>query len=85
VTSSGSQSGITFEIWCLFTKKPGVEDGEVLTEEKGDPDAVSAEIFHLWMVDGADKKGERVWLDESEWAHLSGELEQVSLGGSQVY
>jgi hypothetical protein len=49
MTSYGSQSGSTFEIWHLFMEGPGVEDGEVLTEEKGDPDAASAENFHLWM------------------------------------
>jgi hypothetical protein len=27
--------------------------GEVLTEEKNDPDAASAEFIYLWMVDGA--------------------------------
>jgi hypothetical protein len=46
--SSGSQSGSVFEIW----QGPGVEDGEVLMEEKGDPDVVSAENFCLRMADG---------------------------------
>jgi hypothetical protein len=32
--SSGSQSGSILEIWCLFTEGPGIEDGEVLMEEK---------------------------------------------------
>jgi hypothetical protein len=51
--SSGSQCGSTFEIWHLFMEGPGGEDGEMLTEGKGDPDAASAEILLLWMVDGA--------------------------------
>jgi hypothetical protein len=45
------------EIWCLFAEGPGVEDGEVLMEEKGDPDAVSAEIFYLCMADGTGMAG----------------------------
>jgi hypothetical protein len=49
--SSGSQSGSIFGIWHLFAEGPGVEDGEVLIEEKGDPDAVSAEDFHLCIAD----------------------------------
>jgi hypothetical protein len=36
---SGSQSSNIFEIG------PGVEDGEMLMEEKEDPDTMSAEIF----------------------------------------
>jgi hypothetical protein len=82
--SSGSRSGSVLEIWRLFAEGPGVEDGEVLMEEKGDPDAASTEKFHLYMADGAGMKGERAWLDESGQADLSEELGQVLLGGLQV-
>jgi hypothetical protein len=54
--SSGSQSGSIFGIWCLFVEA-GVEDGEVLMEEKGDPYAASAEFFYLWMTDGTGMAG----------------------------
>jgi hypothetical protein len=39
-------------------------------------------VYGRWK--GHDKKGERVWLDKLGQAHLSGELGQVSLGGSQA-
>jgi hypothetical protein len=55
--SSRSRSCSVFEIWRLFAEGPGVEDGEVLMEEKGDPDAASAENFHLCMADGTGMAG----------------------------
>jgi hypothetical protein len=60
--SSGSRSGSVFKIWRLFAEGPGVEDGEVLMEERGDPDAASADNFVcVWQMEGVwlDKKGER--------------------------
>jgi hypothetical protein len=50
--SSGSQSGSIFEIWHVFTEGLGVKDGEVLMEEKRDPDAASVEFFIcVWQME----------------------------------